>query len=138
MLRSKNLRLCWITRVQNRIKDLEKPEWKLPEGGVLHQVLDEGFIQKFCEKRWHGDSIPGQFDSGLEQLGPGQLAVLSVKGLVASQLTGNTNPVSACERKTLDIVTVWGKEKREETTWLKNIVMTPPTCAYSELCGAVI
>lgn len=87
-------------------KYLVKPEVRLPEGGVLHQVLDEGFLEKFCEKWRHGDSIPGQFDGGLEQLGPGQLAVLIVKGLVASQLAGNPDPGSACERKTLDSATV--------------------------------
>lgn len=82
------------------MKKTNKAKLRLPEGGLLHQVLHEGFIQKFCQKRRHVDSIPGQFDGGLEQLGPGQLAVLSVKGLVASQLAGNTDPGGAFGRKT--------------------------------------
>lgn len=87
-----------MSKIQNEKKP-KNPKLRLPQGGLLHQVLDEGFLQKFCEKWRHGYTISGQFDSRFEQLGPGQLAVLSVKGLVASQLTRNTNPGSTCVKK---------------------------------------
>lgn len=52
------------------------------------------------QERGHLDAVPRQSDRWLEQLGPRQLSVLLVKGLVASQLPGNADPLAACRRQT--------------------------------------
>lgn len=71
---------------------------------MLHLGFHAGILQEFRQEGRHLDAIPGQFDCRLKQFGPGQFSVPSVKGLVASQLSGNADPLAACRRQTGSLV----------------------------------
>lgn len=63
-------------------------------------VSYEGFLQESLQEWRHLDAVPGQSNGFLKELVPGQLPVLSVDGLVASQFSGNADPLAACRRQT--------------------------------------
>lgn len=54
-----------------------------------------GFRQEECQEWRHLDAVPGQPNRRLKELGPRQFPILSVDGLVASQLSGDADPLAA-------------------------------------------
>lgn len=66
----------------------------LPEWCCFHQVFYDWEVKEASQVGRQRESLSGQSNGGLKQLGPGQLPILSVNHLIPTQLSRNANPLT--------------------------------------------